>query len=72
MIIMFLTLPYTYVSRLMMITGEIIKNMFTLYQVQKKKLRQRRENMKKNPNALYKSFFDEYEKEEMKKAQKKH
>ena len=31
MIIMFLTLPYTYVSRLMMITGEIIKNMFTLY-----------------------------------------
>lgn len=31
MIIMFMTLPYTYVSRLMMITGEIIKNMFTLY-----------------------------------------
>ena len=33
MIIMALTLPYTYVSRLMMITGETIKNMFTLYQV---------------------------------------
>tara|TARA_B110000285_G_C15009761_1_gene555790 strand:+ start:731 stop:1069 length:339 start_codon:yes stop_codon:yes gene_type:complete len=31
MIIMFLTLPYTYMSRLMMITGEIIKNIFTLY-----------------------------------------
>ena len=46
MIIMFLTLPYTYMSRLMMITGEIIKNIFTLYQVQKKKLRLRREKLK--------------------------
>lgn len=71
MIIMFLTLPYTYVSRLMMITGEIIKNMFTLYQVQKKKLRKRRENMKKNPNSLYKSFFDDNEKEEMKTSKNK-
>ena len=49
MIIMFLTLPYTYMSRLMMITGEIIKNIFTLYQVQKKKLRLRREKLKQDP-----------------------
>lgn len=33
MIIMFLTLPYTYMSKLMMLTGEIAKNVFTLYQV---------------------------------------
>lgn len=31
MIIMFLTLPYTYMSKLMMLTGEIAKNVFTLY-----------------------------------------
>lgn len=65
MIIMFLTLPYTYMSRLMMITGEIIKNIFTLYQVQKKKLRLRREKLKSDPqNNMYKSFFEEFEKED--------
>ena len=30
-IIMFLTLPYTYMSKLMMITGEVTKNIFTLF-----------------------------------------
>jgi len=39
MFIMFLTLPYTYLSKFMMLNGEITKNVFTLYQVQKKKLK---------------------------------
>ena len=30
-VIMFLTLPYTYMSKLMMITGEVTKNIFTLF-----------------------------------------
>lgn len=30
-IIMFFTLPYTYMSRLMMVTGEVTKNIFTLF-----------------------------------------
>lgn len=33
MIIMVITLPYTYISKFMMINGEITKNIFTLYQV---------------------------------------
>ena len=45
-IIMFLTLPYTYMSKLMMITGEVTKNIFTLFQVQKMKLLKRREAIK--------------------------
>jgi len=43
MIIMMITLPYTFLSKFMMINGEITKNIFTLYQVQKKKLKARRE-----------------------------
>jgi hypothetical protein len=48
MIIMMITLPYTYMSKFMMINGEITKNIFTLYQVQKKKLKARREAMTKD------------------------
>lgn len=43
MVIMLITLPYIYMSKFMMINGEITKNIFTLYQVQKKKLKARRE-----------------------------
>lgn len=31
MFIMFLTLPYSYISKYMMLNGEITKNIFTLY-----------------------------------------
>ena len=48
MIIMVITLPYTYMSKFMMINGEITKNIFTLYQVQKKKLKARREAIQKD------------------------
>lgn len=33
LILMFFTLPYTYLSQMFMVTGEIIKNVYTLYQV---------------------------------------
>jgi hypothetical protein len=48
MIIMLTTLPYTYLSKFMMINGEITKNIFTLYQVQKRKLKERREAIQKD------------------------
>lgn len=56
MIIMLVTLPYTYLSKFMMINGEITKNIFTLYQVQKKKLKARRENVEKSQET-WKSYF---------------
>jgi hypothetical protein len=61
MIIMFLTLPYTYFSKVMMLTGEITKNIFTLYQVQKKKLKERRDQVEKKDSA-FKSYFEQTEK----------
>jgi len=60
MVIMFFTLPYTYFSKVFMFTGEITKNVFTLYQVQKRKLKTRRENTEKGANG-YKNFFEEEE-----------
>lgn len=60
MVIMFLTLPYSYFSKLMMLSGEIVKNVFTLYQVQKKKLKDRRENSEKQ-DENWKNYFDEDE-----------
>ena len=57
-IIMFLTLPYTYMSKLMMITGEVTKNIFTLFQVQKLKLLKRREAIKDQTNTeAWKNYF---------------
>ena len=61
MIIMFLTLPYTYFSKMMMMSGEITKNVFTLYQVQKVKLKERRENSEKEKEN-WKNYFDEQDK----------
>lgn len=64
MIIMMITLPYTYISKFMMINGEITKNIFTLYQVQKRKLKERREaNLDKN-SSEWKSFFIDQQREE--------
>jgi len=60
MVIMFLTLPYSYFSKLMMLSGEIVKNVFTLYQVQKRKLKDRRENSEKQ-DENWKNYFDEDE-----------
>jgi regulator of RNase E activity RraB len=45
-----------------MISGEITKNIFTLYQVQKKKLKKRREELDKATEG-WKSYFDDQEKE---------
>jgi len=61
MVIMFFTLPYSYFSKLMMRTGEITKNIFTLYQVQKRKLKGRRETFEKQ-DQNWKSFFEVEEK----------
>lgn len=64
MIIMMITLPYTYISKFMMINGEITKNIFTLYQVQKRKLKERREaNLDKN-SSEWKSFFIDQQRDE--------
>jgi hypothetical protein len=58
MIIMMITLPYTFMSKFMMINGEITKNIFTLYQVQKKKLKARREAIQKDQQENWKSYFE--------------
>lgn len=70
-IIMFFTLPYTYMSKLMMVTGEITKNIFTLFQVQKMKLLKRRQEMKdQNTNSkAWKDYFKQ--KEEAPKKEEK-
>lgn len=44
-VIMFLTLPYMALAKILMLKGEITKNIFTLYQVQKKKLKDRRKKL---------------------------
>jgi len=38
-VIMFLTLPYTAVAKHLIVKGEITKNIFTMYQVQRRKLK---------------------------------
>ena len=44
-VIMFLTLPYVALAKILILNGEITKNIFTLYQVQKKKLKERRKKL---------------------------
>jgi len=63
LILMFFTLPYTYLSQIFMVTGEIIKNVYTLYQVQKGKLLKRRKAMNENPEKDWKNYFIEEAKE---------
>lgn len=63
MIIMMFTLPYTVLSKYMMQSGEITKNIFTLYQVQKKKLKRRREHAEKAQDN-WKSWFEKEEEKE--------
>mmetsp|Transcript_39558 Transcript_39558/g.60445 ORF Transcript_39558/g.60445 Transcript_39558/m.60445 type:complete len:423 (-) Transcript_39558:1026-2294(-) len=57
MIIMFLTLPYVYISQLIMLSGEVTKNIFTLYQVQRRKLRERRSQVKQDTEE-WKLYFE--------------
>jgi hypothetical protein len=57
-VIMFLTLPYTFFSQFVMVEGEITKNLFTLYQVQRSKLILRRNNATPN-TPEWKNFFVE-------------
>lgn len=61
MIIMITTLPYTFMSKFMMINGELTKNIFTLYQVQKRKLKERREAMKQDKVDNWKTYFEDQE-----------
>jgi len=42
LIILILSLPYTLFCQIIMVKGEVTKNMYTLYQIQKRKLEQRR------------------------------
>ena len=65
MIIMMFTLPYTFISQFMMQNGEITKNIFTLYQVQKKKLKLRREKAEKAQENWKSFFFDQEDAEEI-------
>jgi hypothetical protein len=56
-IIMFFTLPYTKLCQIIMLNDEVTKNIFTIYQVQRKQLITRRE---KNPNnSDRKKFFED-------------
>tara|TARA_B110000285_G_scaffold149011_1_gene166330 strand:- start:1029 stop:2306 length:1278 start_codon:yes stop_codon:yes gene_type:complete len=56
-IIMFFTLPYTKLCQIIMLNDEVTKNIFTIYQVQRKQLITRRE---KNPNNTdRKKFFED-------------
>jgi hypothetical protein len=59
-IIMLITLPYTIMSQIMMMSGEITKNVFTLYQVQKRKLKERREKSEKDKED-WKLYFEQEE-----------
>jgi mannosyltransferase OCH1-like enzyme len=59
--IMLLTLPYQMLSKLFMRSGEITKNIFTLYQVQKRKLKERRSHFQKQDEGWKKFFAEEAE-----------
>ena len=56
-VIMFFTLPYVKLCQQIMFQGEVIKNIFTIYQVQKSKLKLRREQNGGN-KSNWKKFFD--------------
>lgn len=62
-VIMFLTLPYMALAKILILKGEITKNIFTLYQVQKKKLKNRRKSLSdvkpKDHQKMFKKFFQE-------------
>mmetsp|Transcript_8499 Transcript_8499/g.14296 ORF Transcript_8499/g.14296 Transcript_8499/m.14296 type:complete len:728 (+) Transcript_8499:520-2703(+) len=70
MIIMFFTLPYVYFSQFIMVEGEITKNIFTLYQVQRKKLRERR-NQAQVGSSEWREFFVKQAKKSRIAAEKK-
>lgn len=54
LVIMFISLPYTYMVQLIMVYGEINKNIFTLFQVQKRLLRERRNRLTNFTKAQWK------------------
>lgn len=59
MVIMFFTLPYTKLAQYIQINGEITKNIYTMYQIQKTKLTQRRDNVEASDKAAWKKYFAE-------------
>lgn len=71
MVIMFFTLPYTKLAQYIQINGEITKNIYTLYQIQKTKLKERRDNVEASDKIAWKKFFqeDELKKQEKEKAE---
>lgn len=56
-VIMFLTLPYVNLAKILILKGEITKNIFTLYQVQKKKLKDRRNKLTNEKDKEKKAKF---------------
>ena len=68
-IIMMFMIPYMNLCHRIMIKGEIMKNIFTLYQVQRAKLRQRREC---GDYECWKSFFTSHKNKDNKKKVFKH
>lgn len=61
MVIMFFTLPYTMLAQYILILGDITKNIYTLYQIQKTKLKKRRDNVEFSDKTTWKKFFQEDE-----------
>ena len=59
--IMILMMPYELIAKRMLVDTEISKNIYTLYQVQKRKLRDRRAQVKAESVKLYKRFFKDEE-----------
>lgn len=51
-----------------MFKGEVIKNIFTIYQVQKSKLKLRREKKVGNKSSNWKNFFDDEDEDKAKEA----
>jgi len=67
MVIMFCTLPYVKLAMYIQILGESTKNIYTLFQIQKTKLKERRDNVDFSDKIAWKRFFQE---NELKKKEK--
>ena len=61
-----MTIPYEFIAKRLQVNSEIIKNVFTLFSVQKKKLKERRLKVKPEEDIrVFKKFFIENEVEEV-------
>lgn len=57
---MFFTLPYTFLCKFIMLNDEVTKNIFSIYQVQRKQLNHRREKIGGDVGEVdRKNFFND-------------